>query len=230
MSELAELIRKAMDARLAEVRVAIPVRIERYDLATQTVDVQPLVKDHQVLDDGHLVESLPQLKSVPVAFPRGGGFFISLPLAKGDTGRVVVCDRSIDQWRKLGGEVDPLDIRMHAFSGAVFEPDLADSKHALKDAHAQNMVFGKDDGGAQIHLLPSGEVHVGKLNAAQFAAQAQKVLDQLTAIVNSINTFFSSGYNVHLHPTATGPSGAPIVPASPLAAPQPVAATKVKVE
>jgi len=167
---LAELIRRALDVRLAQVRVAIPARVESYDASAQTVDVKPLIKDKLLTEDGAVVESLPVLTSVPVAFPRGGGFFISLPIAAGDTGRVVVCDRSIDQWMKKGGEVDPLDMRMHSWGGAVFEPDLASTDDALADAHAQNLVIGFD-GGVAIHLTPGGQVHVGKENPTKFAAR-----------------------------------------------------------
>lgn len=183
---LAELIRKAMDARLASVRVAIPARVERYDVETQTADVKPLVKDRLVCEDGILVESMPVIPSVPVAFPRGGGFFISFPLAKGDTGRIVVCDRSIDQWRKKGGEVDPLDVRMHSWAGAVFEPDLADSDHALADAHAENLVIGKD-GGAQVHFTPGGEIHFLKESPADAVALASKVDEKFESLKGQLD-------------------------------------------
>ncbi len=185
---LGELIRLAMDARLAQVRVAIPARVESYDVAAQTVDVKPLIKDKLALEDGdELVESIPVIPAVPVAFMRGGGFFVSFPIAKGDTGRVVVCDRSLDQWRKKGGEVDPIDVRMHSWAGAVFEPDLADSQHALGDAHGANLVIGMD-GGVAIHLTPGGEVHLGEENPTEAVALAQKTLTELQKLATDLTT------------------------------------------
>lgn len=183
---LAELIRKALDVRLAQLRVAIPARVESYDAATQTADVKPLIKDKLIVEDGEILESLPVIPAVPVAFPRGGGFFISFPIAAGDTGRIVVCDRSIDQWIKRGGEVDPLDLRMHSWAGAVFEPDLADSLHALADADAAMMVLGKD-GGPQIRISADAIAMGAVADAVEALAVASKVATQLTNLKTAIS-------------------------------------------
>lgn len=177
MSELAEMLRKVMDHRLAEVRTAMPVRVESYDVVTQTVDVVPLVREiteTTVDDNDDIEEALPVIPSVPVAFPRAGGFFVTFPIVTGDTGQIVICDRSIDQWRARGGavptvvgdgpevsySVHPLDKRQHHASAAVFYPGLADSLSPLLDAHATDMVLGQD-GGSSIHIKPTGEIHIG---------------------------------------------------------------------
>lgn len=170
MSDLAELIRKAMEHRLADVRTAMPVRVKSYDVDAQTVDVIPLVREITETDGDDIEEALPVIPSVPVAFPRAGGFFITFPIVPGDTGQVVICDRSIDQWRTRGSDsftpdhgyaVHPLDKRRHGLSGAVFYPGLSDTQNPLSDAHASNLVLGKD-GGSSIHIKPSGEVALGE--------------------------------------------------------------------
>ena len=169
MSDLAELLRKAMEHRLSDVRTSMPARVSVYNLATQTVDVEPLVREITETDGDDIEEALPVIPGVPVAWPRGGGFFITFPLVPGNTGQIVVCDRSIDQWRTKGSDtytpgfgfaVDPLDKRRHGLAGAVFYPGLSDSLSPLLDAHALDLVLGKD-GGSSIHIKPTGEIHIG---------------------------------------------------------------------
>jgi len=150
-----------MDARIFEIRVALPGKVEKIDLSAQMVDVKPQVKNRFVDEDGMVtVEDLPVIPSVPISWPRGGGFFLTLPIAVGDTGLIVCADRSIDQWRKSGIAGDPIDLRTHNWQGAVFLPGLHDSKNPLSDAHGSNAVIGKD-GGTQIHIK-DGAITLGE--------------------------------------------------------------------
>lgn len=194
MSDLAELIRKAMEHRLADVRTAMPARVQSYDVTTQTVDVSPLVREITETAGDDIEEALPVIPSVPVAFPRAGGFFVTFPIVPGDTGQIVICDRSIDQWRTRGSQsftpeygyaVHPLDKRRHGLAGAVFYPGLSDALNPLLDAHATDMVLGKD-GGVSIHIKPTNEIHIGK-GPTDFVALAALVATELTALKAAIS-------------------------------------------
>jgi len=216
---LEEVLRAALNSRIMDLHVALPGRVESYDLENQAVDVKPLLKRTFLTAEGEdISESLPVIPSVPVLFQRAGGFFLSLPIQKGDFVFLIFNERSIDKWiTGSGEETDPVDTRMHSLSDAVAFPCFYPFSESISDAHADNLVIGKDSG-PQAHFKAS-EIHIGAENASDFAAQAQKTLNELTAIIN--------GYNVHTHPTGVGPSGPP----TPLLSPaSPVAATKVKVE
>lgn len=206
---LAEVINAALDYRLANVRVAIPGQVEYYDAAKQTATVQPLVQDRFVDGAEELVESLPALVGVPVAFPSGGGFVITFPLAKGDTGLLVLADRPLDQWLAKGGVVDPVDVRTHSLAGAVFYPGLHDSKHKLASASASDLVIGDDDGDALMTLKGDGSILIGRS-----AAKSAVLFEDL-----------KTAYDAHTHPTGVGPSGPPAVPL-----PSNVASSKVKIK
>lgn len=232
MSDLAEVLRKVMEHRLADVRTAMPVRVESYDLTTQTVDVVPLVREITETEGDDIEEALPVIPSVPVAFPRAGGFFITFPIVPGDTGQIVICDRSIDQWRTRGSDsftsdygyaVHPLDKRLHGLSGAAFYPGLSDSLSPILDAHATDMVLGRD-GGSSIHLKPNGEIHAG-LAPSDFVALAALVLTELGKI--------ETAFNAHTHTTTavTGGGGPPgVIGAGPTYTKASVAATKLKAD
>lgn len=182
---LAQVLRDHAEARLMDVHTAMPGRVEAYDSATQLADVKPLLKRVYVDAEGNeLVESLPVIPSVPVAFPRGGGYFISFPVEPGDYVELIFCERSIDQWMAQGGEVDPADPRLHPLDGAVAIAGVYPSTEALPDAHAENMALGKS-GGTQIHFKPDGVVYTGE-GATDFVALSTLVQTQLTALKNAI--------------------------------------------
>jgi hypothetical protein len=237
MSDLAELLRKAMEHRLADVRTAMPVRVKAYDVTAQTVDVEPLVREiTETEGDGDdIIEALAVIRSVPVAFPRAAGFFVTFPIVPGDTGQIIICDRSIDQWRTMGSEsytpeygyaVNPLDRRQHHQSAAVFYPGLSDSLSPLLDAHATDMVIGQDSG-SSIHIKPGGEIHIGSA-PTDFVALAAKVLTELGKIETAFNT--------HTHGPGTFSVAAAPGPVTGISGTGPtytkasVAATKVKAD
>lgn len=237
--DLAELLRLAMRQAQAELHVSFPGRVESYDASEQKADIQPLLQRVIVDADGNELdpETLPILHDVPVAFPRGGGFFLSWPLAAGDLVHVLIVERSIDQFLGGDGEITrPLDFRMHNLSDAVAYPGLYPRSLALEDAHPENSVWGKD-GGSHIHIKPGGEIHLGSEDAAEFVALAQKTLDEISAVRDALNDHITN-YNTHIHNTTAtvGPTAVPGVispttststPPSPVGS---VAADKVKAD
>jgi hypothetical protein len=234
------MINKAISAALDEVRVALPGVVEKYNLDEQTVDVRPLLLHRLIDDDGAITrEELPVIPSVPVTWQRAGGFFQTLPLARGDTGIIIFCDWSIDQWLEKGGSapVDPLDARPHSLTAATFSPGLHDLKNPIADAHAENMVLGKD-GGSQVHIKPNGEIHLGSESAADFVGLAGKILTELQAAKAdrvAMKTTFDSHAHIMSVPSVTpGPApqtaAPPAVPMPTPTDPNSVAADKVKAD
>lgn len=169
------VLREAIDARVAEVHTALPAQIVTYYADTQTADVQPMVKDVYYDTDGNLkVRSFPVLSSVPVAFLRGGGFFVSLPLAKGDTGMLIFSELPIDRWRSSGQEGHPVNARRHGAGNGVFYPGVRPRAQKLdEDGVDDHLVIGKE-GGAQVHVKDS-EIRAGSAGAIDPVALSSKV-------------------------------------------------------
>lgn len=191
---LANVLKRALDSRLYGMRVSIPARVERYDAAKRSVDVKPLVRDTvNVGTEDEQSVSVPVISNVPVVFPGAGGFGVTFPIARGDTVLLVFADRSLDKWLSSGGEVDPVDVRSHHLSDAIAIPGLH-SFSTVVEAHSEDLVVGID-GGAQIHLKPNGEVHIGGENAADWVALAAKVnveLDRIKADLTTLKGAISS--------------------------------------
>lgn len=178
-----ELIELAFETKLAELFKVAVGRVESYDANTQTASVQPVVKD--MIPDGeggYVAQKLPVIPNVPVMFQRAGGFFLSFPVQKGDAVLLIFCDRPIGAWRSTGDISEPGDhTRLHSIGNAVAIPGIFPNDSALSDAHAQNMVLGKD-GGHQIHIK-SSEISIGDESGGD-RALTKKDLQKLASIID----------------------------------------------
>jgi len=149
-----DVLRRAIDSRLVDVRVAVPARVEKWDAAKQAVDVKPVVRTIRTDVDGVATpEPLEVVRNVPVLFPGAGGFRVTFPVQVGDIVLLVFADSSLDKWKTLGGsDVDPIDPRSHALSDAVAIVGLHDLAHPLSDVPSSSMKLGKDGGSAQVEI------------------------------------------------------------------------------
>lgn len=178
---LATVITDAIEARLQEVNTAVPAEVLAYNLALQQVDVRPLVKRAWVDAEGNEVsEALPDVYAVPVAFPRAGAAFVSLPIQKGDLVLLVVCQRSLDTWKSLGGQQDPGDLRLHNLAGAVAIPGVYPQVAPLATADPAHIVVGWDTG-EKVYIKSSG-VDLGMLAGAEKMALGTTLKAHLDAI------------------------------------------------
>jgi hypothetical protein len=226
--DLFEVLAAAMENRIAEIHVAMPGIVKKYNPATQTVDVLPLLKCSVVLDDGEVEsEELPVLSDVPILFMRGGGFFLSLPIVPGDAVELIFNERSIDKFVNSSGvlPIDPVDLRKHDLSDAVAIPVSFTLSKALKETLGSSAIFGKEKG-CQLRATGSTmEVTTtGAPSAADFVALAAKVLSELAKI--------KAKFDLHTHIYSPGPL-TPVATATPLPVldtPSSVASTNLKAD
>lgn len=193
--ELADIIRQAIEDRLAEVHVMLPGRIDAYDADLQKADVEPLIRRLQSTVDGEIKEDLPVIPGVPVVFPRAGGFKITMPVAKGDRCMLVFCERSIETYQTGQGrrgddttlirQSDPDTFEMHNLSDPVALLGWYNDAEALSPApDADDMVIG-EHGGPVIHI-GGDQVNLYQKSGSghDFIALAQKTFDNLKAITD----------------------------------------------
>lgn len=148
---LTEVLDGAIGGRLAELNVAIPGKVVSYDRTLKKASVQPLIRRPRTDASGNrVVESLPVINGVPVAFPGAGEFAMTWPLAAGDLVLLIFCHSSLDKWLDVGGEVDPLDPRRFNMSDAVAIPGIRTFRTPDGETHATAMVISAPD-----------EIHVG---------------------------------------------------------------------
>ena len=119
---LPDVMKNAVEQRLASINTAMPGTIVSYDPALNLAQVQPSFKVKFKGEDE--AQTMPIISNVPVSMPKTSKSHLLLPLAAGDEGMLIFSQRSIDGWISSGGELDPVDHRKFALSDAVFYPGL----------------------------------------------------------------------------------------------------------
>jgi len=207
---LAEIMRLALDSRLLDLHVALPCRVEKYDAATQTVEVFPMVRRALTdTDGGTQNEDLPVLPNVPVLFPRSASFSATWPISPGDFVLVIFCSSAIGTWRATGQLSDPVDLRRHDLSHAVAIPGVAPDGATIPTA-ADAAVL--EVGGSATH------VQVGAA-ATNFVSRDDKVQQRLgelyaamagaTIIANDGGASLKTTYLAALSPDWSGSGTTP---------------------
>jgi hypothetical protein len=163
-----ELLRAVMEYFGDDLHVAMPARVTKYDAEAQTVEVEPQFKRQLARD---VAEKLPVISNVPVQFPRGGGFFSTVPIQKDDFVLLVFTDQPLGAWRSKGEPTEPGDRRAHTLSGAVAIPGVYPIAGKLQSTSTDAMLMGKDGtAAAQIKITSSG----GELGAGASKEIARK--------------------------------------------------------
>lgn len=207
---LATVIREAISSRLIDVHTAMPGRVENYNETDQTADIQPQAKRVIRRADGErIAETLPVIPCVPVQWPRGGGFFVSLPLAIGDFGMLIFNEYSIDRWRSQGEQVDPADERRHGLSGAVFVPGVHPAAKPIGDASATRLVIGKD-GGTGIDM-DAAAIRLGKAAATEGIGLGDVIQTFIDVFFAWIPVATDGGAKLKADLVAAFPGGSPTV-------------------
>jgi len=114
-----EFYNKFADSIKNNMRVAMPGIIQSFDPVTQTVVVQPALKEKIRSSDLSVSDvQLPLLLDVPIVIPKAGGFALTLPIKLGDECLVIFSDMCIDNWWYAGGIQNQLEKRRHDLSDA----------------------------------------------------------------------------------------------------------------
>lgn len=154
-----EVLRALAAMVSGNLSVAMPAVVISYNPTLQTVEVQPLLNRAIIGEDGDEdQEILPPIKNVPVLHPRGGGYYVALPLVAGNTVLLICADRSLDVLRSGAGilPVDQIDLRQHNLSDAIAIPGFYPMAKPIKPPPSPtDLVIGKEVAGPTITLSPT---------------------------------------------------------------------------
>jgi hypothetical protein len=192
--EWAELLQAAAAAQLFELHTSMPgqvVAVHEGADKRQFVDVRPCLRRALEADDASaepfVEEELPILPRVPVGYPQGGGFFVSLPLQAGDFVLLVFSERSIDRWIATASKarqaaVSTGDIGTHSLDGAIAIPcGPAPSANLLEGVSGEDLVIG-GPAGVMLRISPLGQIRWAEGAGESYVALATLVALQLTRV------------------------------------------------
>lgn len=198
----AEVLIAAIDSRLLDVHTSMPGVVESYDKKTRTANIRPQIKRALEVEGEPepAFEELPVIQNVPVGWPMGGGYFIHLPIEKGDHVWIMVSEAGLSQWRSSGKLSEPGDLRRHSLGNSWAYPGCAPDTKIVADladpTFPEGLVIGKD-GEANVRIK-DGLVYIGR-DADKFLALAQLVMTEIGRLrdttSNAIGLITASGIN-----------------------------------
>lgn len=163
MNDFQLALKAATDGLQSRLWTAMPGIVQDYDPATQTVTVQGAIQA-QLMDretGKWSSATLPLFGKVPVAWPGGGGFQLTFPLAQGDEGIVVFGKNCIDAWWQNGGVQPQIEVRQHDLSDAMFIPGLRSVPRVSVPPPSTTAVqLRSDDGATHIEIAPGGIINI----------------------------------------------------------------------
>lgn len=178
-----EVIRGNNDKLSREMRMCMPAQVISFDAEKQTVTVQPLIREKIInRQNGQTgFVALPQLVDVPVCFPQGGNFVLTMPITAGDEVLLVFSDTNIDSWHASGGIQNWNDRRRHDLSDAIAVvginslpntiPDISSvgtelrTKVGLMKISVEEAMIRLVAGEYEIDITPAGIVVNGSMGA-----------------------------------------------------------------
>lgn len=249
---LTEVIQTVIDSNLIDMHVCLPAKIVSYDSDTQFASVQPsLFKKYEGSD---VPIKWPVIPNIPLIFPRAvaGQSYLHMPITVGDDVTLIVCERSLDNWKSTGLLSDPMDRRKFNITDAFAIPGgsgsaLAFSVDDPKSVELANLA-------AFFQMKPTGQIELSNNAVSLILALTKATIDaaqveigtgashgvglgdvienRLSALENALATLTSVFGAAHTHPVISlgSPTGPPIPIATPfVAVPTPAASQTVKV-
>lgn len=146
-----------------KMRVAVPGIIQSFDSSTQLATVQIAIQENvrvPVLQPNGLPPITGQkqtvpiapLQTVPVVFPRSGGFSLVFPVNSGDECLLVFSDACISAWKQSGGVQKQIRRRRHDLSDAVAIVGLWNQTRVFTDYPTDHIELRSDDGAVKLKL------------------------------------------------------------------------------
>lgn len=129
-----------------KLNVCLPAVVLEYDRTNNVAIVVPAI--NIASETGEFIKQ-PSL-NVSVLQPAGGGFIISLPMKKGDTGFLIFCDKDISLFKQHKKIINPNTNRSHALEDCFFIPDFINHKPNVGDF--DNLIIQKTDGTCKISI------------------------------------------------------------------------------
>lgn len=121
----------------SRIWTSLPCIVESYDAEKMTVTLQAAIQSNTSdIKTGKVTSvNLPLLTDVPVQFPGGGEFILTMPIKKGDEGIGIFSCRCIDSWWQSGGVQKQAEFRLHDLSDCMFIPKIFSQPNVISDVN-----------------------------------------------------------------------------------------------
>jgi len=146
-----------------DLHVSMPAKVTAVDNSLQKVSLLPMLKKKYKINGTTEGTERAIIENLPIKYMsgRGGKSFVHVPVAVGDLGMVVFCDRSLDVYLSGDGENTnlPNDTRLHDISDGYFLAGVNPWGNAISGVSDENITIKNSDGVADsmtITIKPDG--------------------------------------------------------------------------
>lgn len=169
-----DIFRNSVLSVLNGVNTSLPGIVVDYDASTNKATIQP------ALNKAYLSGPMPMpiLENVPIMFPGGSGFNITFPIKKGDYVLLIFCQRSLDLWLSVGGQVTPNDPRKFDISDAIAIPGLQPFTGDFSGTSSTD--FEITFGGSKISISPTGAIQIKTASTVAIGNEVVELLQQIS--------------------------------------------------
>lgn len=179
---------------LKQTNVCIPAVVIEYDRTKNIATVQPAIKESTAV--GKFVERS-KIKA-PVMQPAGGGFIMSLPLSKGDTGWLLTNDRDISLFKQQKTVINANTYRSHSIEDSFFIPDYV-SGFGEKKENEKNVVIRSIKGASEIVISENNvKVSIAKKEDNKKEANNKDDKSKKTSVDISLKDIKKTVENINL--------------------------------
>lgn len=194
-------------------------RVVAFDADNYTVDVDVEIETEYLDDDEDAgqtsYEGYARLNDLPVTALRAGGYSLTFPIEKGDTGRVMTPSKSLHEWLETGKRAQPMDPDEFPVDSSVFIPDLVYDGIRADEYSADSAVLAGD------------LVRLGSASASLSLVRTDLLVTSLNDLITAINLM--KPYVAALATAAGDPNAALIAALLGPATPGSLESTQVKV-
>lgn len=217
---------KALKLHSHGTRVAMPAIVQSFDEATQTVVVQPAIRE-QVMKTVNgqktaVATTLPVISFVPIVIPRAGNFVLTMPIQAGDECLLVISDACLDAWWQSGDVQNQMELRRHNMTDACAIFGIWSQPNLIPNYSTTAAQLRTVDGTAVVEVgaseitVKAVTVNVQATGTATVSGQQVNVTgsESVTISGNSQTTIDGVNFLEHTHTGVTSGGGVtgPVVP------------------
>lgn len=195
-----EMLDFIFEQQFKKIYTSIPAIVDSYNSSTKRANVVPAL--NRVYTDGS-IKSLPVVIDVPVVFPSGGGFTVTMPITKGDSVLLVFSQRGLTNFKKTFAQATPDDDSLLSLKDAVAISGFGALNITPTSSTGATI---QDNDGENAVIVESGRVEIKKSSNTLTIndSQMQAVIGGATLTLNASSLTSSVPINA---PSYSGLSG-----------------------
>lgn len=182
MSTPSDIFRNSVLSLLNSVHTSMPGIVKSYNPATNKATIQPAL--NKAYESGEMPLGL--MENVPIMFQAGSNFSINFPINEGDYVLLIFCERSIDLWKSVGGQVTPDDPRKFHLSDAVAIPGLMPFTGDFSKNNGEDFIISF--AGSEIRIKANGDIQIKTASKIAIGNSTTEVLAVISEFLGNMLT------------------------------------------